>query len=100
MMDDPEIDDGEGSEDQRMDEDKDDPSDVNVDEIRLPGSRSWVALVRETLFPEFRIVRTVETGRDLRWGTRHGEPWCYETVVIEVAHQDRPLPVADLSDFE
>ena len=93
MTDDLEIGDGEGSEDQWMDEDedKDDPSDVDVDEIRLPGSPSWVALVRETPFPELRIVRTIETGRDLRWGRRRGEPWCYETVVVEVARQDRPL---------
>lgn len=91
MRDDPEIGDDEGAEDYWMDEDAGDPSDVDVDEIRLPGSRGWSALIQETTFPDLRIVRTFDTGQDLRWGTRRGEPWCYETVVVEVAHQDRPL---------
>ena len=90
MTDDPEIGDDEGSENQWMDEDTDDSSEINV-ETRLPGSLDCVAVVLETPFPDLRIVRTIDTGRDLRWGARRGEPWCYETDVVEVARQDRPL---------
>ena len=91
MRDEPEFGDDEGSEDQCMNEDENDRSDVEAYEIRLPGSRSWVELVHEFTFPDLRIVRTFDTGRDLRWFTGHGQSWRYETVVVEVAQQDKPL---------
>ena len=55
MRDDPEIGDDEGSEDQWMNEDTDDSSEINV-ESRLPGSLDCVAVVLETPFPDLRIA--------------------------------------------
>ena len=87
----PEIGDDEGSENQWMDEDTDDSSEINV-ETRLPGSLDCVAVVLETPFPDPRMsAKRLVPGATCDGARGVGSRGATRPSYVEVARQDKPL---------